>query len=261
MSIPEHTLRFWRAVDALFARVLPTRWGAVVTDGRFPAIWDANYARVDAPSAGVSLAEVAAELSPALAESRAETFHVVSFEPDVRSGLLSELVARGHGLSWDVVMQDDGSATIEGRSIAVDELVPDEPFWARVHEGLGLFGVEEPAAVDQLCRIEREVLAPGGKRWFGVRERGRIRSMAGSMVLGDVAYVDNVATFPRSRGRGYATAVTERIVREARRAGVEHVVLFADPDDDAVLRMYERLGFREVGRVASTKGAIPRPRP
>ncbi len=34
-------------------------------------------------------------------------------------------------------------------------------------------------------------------------------------------------------------------------------MLFADPDAPAVLRLYERLGFREVGRIAATKGPIP----
>jgi hypothetical protein len=35
------------------------------------------------------------------------------------------------------------------------------------------------------------------------------------------------------------------------------VWLMADPDQDAVRRMYGRLGFRDAGRLASTKGPIP----
>jgi hypothetical protein len=36
------------------------------------------------------------------------------------------------------------------------------------------------------------------------------------------------------------------------------VVLLADPADRAVVGMYERLGFRGVGMLASTRGAIAR---
>ncbi|MFN8232070.1 MAG: hypothetical protein U0V56_00825 [Actinomycetota bacterium] len=59
MPLPDRVLRFWRALDAHFGSVLPTTWGAVVTDGRFPAIWDANYARVDVASDAVTHGDVA----------------------------------------------------------------------------------------------------------------------------------------------------------------------------------------------------------
>ena len=69
-----------------------------------------------------------------------------------------------------------------------------------------------------------------------------------------VGYVDNVATFPEARGQGYASAIVTRVVERALSAGASHICLFADPGADAVVRMYERLGFRGVGRVASTLG-------
>jgi ribosomal protein S18 acetylase RimI-like enzyme len=39
------------------------------------------------------------------------------------------------------------------------------------------------------------------------------------------------------------------------------VSLFVDPDNLPVVQMYERLGFREVGRLASTKGPVDTVRP
>ena len=77
------------------------------------------------------------------------------------------------------------------------------------------------------------------------------------LTLGPVGYVDNVATFPHARRRGYAAALTARIVHEARDAGASDVCLFADPDDDAVVRLYGGLGFEEAGRLASTRGPLP----
>jgi ribosomal protein S18 acetylase RimI-like enzyme len=125
---------------------------------------------------------------------------------------------------------------------------------------MALFGVDPPPTVAQLCSLERDVLAPGGKRWFGVRDAGGVPISLGALiVLEGVGYVDNVATFPEARGRGYASAVTARVVRIAREEGAQRVWLLADPDEPRIGRMYERLGFRAIGSIASTKGPLPQP--
>ncbi len=81
-------------------------------------------------------------------------------------------------------------------------------------------------------------------------------ALAALVQLEGVGYLDNVATFPEARGRGIASAIVARAIELARGSGAEHVSLFADPDALPVVRMYERLGFREVGRLASTKGPV-----
>ena len=136
------------------------------------------------------------------------------------------------------------------------ELEPGPELWATVRDSFELFGVEGEDARLQLARIEEEVLTPAGKRWFGVRQGGRIVASAALMVFDHVGHVDNVTTFPRARGRGFATAIAARIVAEAPAAGAEDLMLFADPDAPAVLRLYERLGFREAGRIAATRGPL-----
>lgn len=257
MPLPPHVLRFWRALDDLFGSVRPTAWGAVVTDARFPAIWDANYARVDAPDPHLTARAIDHELLPALAEVGATVAHVVSFHPELATDLLAELSTRGHRLSWDLVMGHTGP-TGPVHDVEVVELAPSPELWHRVEDTMHLFGAGSDAAVAQLRRLEQEVLAPAGKRWFGVRGTdGRLESLAALLVLEGVGYVDNVATFPEARGRGLASALTARIVDEAYEGGADHVILFADPDDAAAVRMYERLGFRGVGRLASTKAPLP----
>jgi ribosomal protein S18 acetylase RimI-like enzyme len=253
---PDHFVRFWRALDGLFGRVRPTRWGGVVTDGRFPDVWDTNYARVDVRSSTVSASEVEQDLLPALHEAGATQEHVVSFHPEDTRSLLSELSSRGHRLTWDLVMDLRKDPPTVGAS--VDHLSPNASLWDLVQASLQVFGVEGEAAADQLRRIERDVLVPAGKRWFGIREPdGRVASLGALVILEGVGYIDNVATFPRHRRRGYATAVTAAMVREARSAGAEHVCLLADPDADHVVHLYERLGFRPAGRLASTRGPTP----
>jgi ribosomal protein S18 acetylase RimI-like enzyme len=92
----------------------------------------------------------------------------------------------------------------------------------------------------------------------GVRDSdGVVVSLAALLVLDGVGYVDNVATFPEARRRGYASAITGHIARKARSAGAERVFLLADPEALATVRMYERLGFRGAGKLASTRGAVP----
>jgi ribosomal protein S18 acetylase RimI-like enzyme len=256
VPVPDYVLRFWRALDRLFESVRTTWWGAVVTDERFPAIWDANYARVEPISGDLAMEEVERELLPDLRSVGATTLHVVSFDHEATAGLISELSARGHALSWDLVMSVSAPPPAAGET--VEELAPGASLWETVEASMSLFGVTTADAMAQLRRLEVEVLAPGGKRWFGIRgEDGSVASIAALVVLDGVGYVDNVATFPEARGRGMASALTAHLVREALGDGASDVCLFADPGAASVVRLYERLGFRRVGTLASTKGPLP----
>jgi ribosomal protein S18 acetylase RimI-like enzyme len=254
VRIPDLFHRFWVALDGLFSDVRDEWWGAIVTDGRFPRIWDANYARVDAE--GVRLHDLEHDLTQALRAIGATTFHVVVFDPEGSPGLLTDLSSRAHRLSWDVLME----ATSEPppNDVRIDALGSDDALWAAVRDSFGLFGVDPRESVAQLKAIETDVLTPGGKRWYGVRgDDGEIVSLAALLVLDSVGYIDNVATFPHARGRGYASALASHLVRTAADMGTDATFLIADPDDQPVVRLYERIGFREVGRLASTKGPIP----
>lgn len=256
MSVPDYVHRFWMALDERIGHVYPTWWGAVVTDERFPAVWDINYARIDAPAPDLSLREVADALLPALADVGTEVFHVVSFHPEETSGLLVELSTLGHVLTWDAVMDLANEPSISVVDAAVEELEDGPELWSRVEESLALFEVH-PDVSTQLTALEEASFAQGGKRWFGVRdEQGLLVSLAALVTLEGVGYLDNVATFPPARGRGSATAIASRAIAEARTAGAQHVFLLVDPHDTAIVKMYERIGFREAGRLAATRGPV-----
>jgi ribosomal protein S18 acetylase RimI-like enzyme len=256
-DITDDLVAFWAALDDRLERVVPVRWGAVVTDRRFPDVWDANYARVETGDEDLSLAEVARALGPAIDAAGAAAFHVVMFRPQVTTRLLAELSSRGDRLSWDVVMcsADAPSGVGEDRPDApgrVEELSTDDELWERLGASLASFGITEPEIVRQLLRLEREAMDPGHiKRWFGLRdERGRIVTLAALVLLAGLAYVDHVVTFPEARGRGNARAVVTRLLREARASGARRTFLLVDPEGPVAL--YERLGFREATRIAST---------
>lgn len=261
MPIPEHVHRFWKALDERHFHAEPTWWGAIVTEARFPAIWDFNYARVDEPAPDLTLGEVAGALLPALAEVGTDMFHVVCFYPEETTGLLVELSTLGHLLSWDLVMDLTDEPSLEQSDVRVEPLEAGEELWSRVEDSLALFG-NDATVSEQLRRIEEETFSTDHKRWLGVRDDGgTIVALAALVQLEGVGYLDNVATFPEVRGRGMASAIVSRAIELARDSGAEHVSLFADPDALPVVRMYERLGFRGVGRLASTKGPVETVRP
>ena len=245
-------VRFWSALDAGLRHHAPAWWGEVVTDDRFPGVWDTNYARVETADPAVSLRDVAPVLDPALERAGAESFHVVMFRPEVTATLVDDLTGRGDRLTWDVVMVLGDELPPLERSGGVEELAVDDRLWRDVGASLPSFGITEDATAGQLLRIEREVLDPGrAKRWFGVRDAAGEAVALGSLILlAGIGYVDHVVTTPPARGRGHARAIVSRIAHEARAAGAAPIFLLVDPEGPVAL--YERLGFREGTRIAGT---------
>jgi len=252
----EPLLRFWRALDGRFESVEPTWWGAVVTDSRYPTIWDANYARVEATDASLTLAEVQSHLLPAIERSGATRMHVVMFHPESQRGLLAEAGTRGDRITWDLLMEERAATrkADHGPPPQVEEIERfDSAFWDRFRESLREFDITEEDAKDAMVLMEREIMLPAGKRWFAVREGRRRVAFGTLLVLEEVGYVDGVVTFPAARRRGYAAAIMRRIAEEARAAGARHLYLLAEPDGGA-RGLYERLGFAGVATLASTLG-------
>jgi N-acetylglutamate synthase-like GNAT family acetyltransferase len=61
-------------------------------------------------------------------------------------------------------------------------------------------------------------------------------------------------TFPEVRGRGFASAITSRIVATAEEAGAQELFLLTEPRGP--LSLYEALGFRRTGLLASSLGRL-----
>ena len=255
MSDLDPLLAHWRAQDALFERVDPTPWGAVVSDARYPAIQEPNYARVETREPA-GLAQIESELLPAMARSGSARSHVVIFFPEDQTDLVAEASTRGERITWDIVMVHEGAPPTPDDRVQEVEIF-DEGFWRAHAASTRLFDVDEQPTVDQLQALEREVLIPGGRRWFVVREDGQPVAFAAMLALGGSAYLDHVVTFPRSRRRGYAEALTSRTLVEAARVGADRTYLLAEPDGVAE-GIYARLGFERAGHLASWLSPIAR---
>ena len=70
------------------------------------------------------------------------------------------------------------------------------------------------------------------------------------------AEVQHVVTVPEARGRGIGTAMVVAALRTAAARGLDTAVLTSSPDG---LRIYQRLGFRPVGRIRRYLWSPPRP--
>lgn len=246
----EPLLRYWRALDALLGGVEPTRWGAVVSDRRYPSVQEANYARVET-GRSVGLAEVEAELVPALARAGCRRAHVVVFRPEEQTGLLAAASTRGERIVWDLVMRHEGPVERTPDDPVLEIVAFDDAFWAAQRASTRLFGVSDERALDELSAMEREILVPAGRRWFVVRDdQAGAVAFTALLVLEGVGFVDHVLTLPGARRRGHARALTRRVLAEAHAAGAERIYLLADPEGVAA-PMYERLGFERLTHLAS----------
>lgn len=251
MTATRPLVEMFIALDDLLERVDRTWWGAVVSHSRFPLIWDVNYARVDGPRPDLTLQEVRSALVPAVREAGVMHEHIVLFDPDGSPALLHELERSGSRLLWDTAMELPGPRHEEETGHRVKEVtVFDQAFWDSQRLAMAEFDVRDADVIEQLVAWERDLLVPFGKRWFAVREDGDIVGSAALVRHGEVGYIDNVVTFPRARRRGIAAAMVVRVAEEAFEDGATRMFLLADRPGP--IRLYERLGFRSVGRIASS---------
>ncbi|HEU4354212.1 MAG TPA: GNAT family N-acetyltransferase [Actinomycetota bacterium] len=252
----EPLLRVWRALDGLFAVEERAWWGAVVSDARYPDVQEANYARVES-TRSVGLEEVEATLAPVVSRAGCRREHVVVFFPEAQTDLLVQASTRGERLVWDLVMVHDGDLD-EGDDRVREVGRPDERFWRAHRDSARHFDVRDERVLDQLSAIEREVLVPSGRRWFVVPDdAGEAEAFAALVVLDGVGFVDHVVTLPEARRRGHATALTRRLVLEARAAGAERTYLLTEPHGVAEA-LYGRLGFARVTQITSWVAPLDR---
>jgi ribosomal protein S18 acetylase RimI-like enzyme len=226
-------------------RVEQRDWGVLAVTPSLPRVWDANFAIVD------RWAGTAEELHAELDDAQAE----IGFGHRKTAILDEELAAR----VWPAVKEPDWP--LGGRYLVmVHRREPDRrerdaqaeevdlDRFAGLHRATIL---EEPwgadaTLVEELLELDRRIAAVVRTRPFAVvADDGTVASGALLFQHGPVAQVEDVATLPAHRGRGYARAVVTAAVDAARRDGAETVFLIAD-ESDWPHRLYERLGFDAV---------------
>ena len=139
---------------------------------------------------------------------------------------------RGHGNQLTVT-----AAALEPSVTTIDEPILRRLTMSDVGEALALVELTRPGPF-----AERTLEM--GRYWGHVDADDRLLAMAGERLhLDGFTEISAVCTHPDARGRGLAAALTRRVALGILERG-ETPFLHVAADNDAALRVYERLGFR-----------------
>ncbi|HEY7268837.1 MAG TPA: GNAT family N-acetyltransferase [Dehalococcoidia bacterium] len=117
----------------------------------------------------------------------------------------------------------------------------------------------DSAELNRLYALEGDGIIYSGHHirdgvYFGALNRGRLVAAAGTHIYSKsagVAVVGNVFTHPDFRGHGLATAVTAAVTAELLQY-CRLVVLSVDPANRSARYVYDKLGYREEGRMVES---------
>jgi ribosomal protein S18 acetylase RimI-like enzyme len=251
MPLPDPVRSFLYAYESLAEDVSRTPWGLVVTDRRYPDIYDANKAMVLEAAPDLTLEDVRRTLVPMLAAGVG--FEHVEFMclADPMPAVAEAEAAYGRSRPDAVMAFDADDVPTPPTAAAIGEVVdPDETFWQAWMGSRPEFGVAMPKGVlDQLLDRDRSVFMPAGMRIFAGMIDGRLAGFCSLLSMEGAGYIDSVVTIRRERRRGVASATVCAAVRASRRAGDRATFLLAELGHRPQ-RLYERLGFRTIARAS-----------
>ena len=226
---------FMRRGDLFGTRETRARFGTRVETPELPLRHDSNYLFADVLSEEVTAEELVAEAGKALA----------IVVPDAAAGerLAPGVAALGWRVGRSLVMalareperRADVSLVREVDEAALRPArMASMPPWGRVE------------VRTQMLDAKREIAARVPTRFFAVLVAGEVASFGDLYCDGETAQIEDVGTLEQHRGRGYASAVVQKAVDEARAGGAGFVFLVTDADDWPQ-HLYRRLGFEAIG--------------
>jgi GNAT superfamily N-acetyltransferase len=232
--------------------IRPIAAGVVLRTPSLPLVWSLNELRVTERLGFESLVELAEQELAGF-----DYWHIVVEHQLAGPDLEAAFRAAGWKVERDLIMVLGGAADRPAdTSVVVDaeegEMIEVMTRW---HGEGGEASAEELAQLVAYSRREAKVHED---RLLGVRS-GDGRLIAITKLRGDgrTAQIEDVYTVPEARGRGHARALVTRAVELARDAG--HGLIFITADDqDWPKLLYERLGFRPVGRMWQFHRGWPR---
>jgi predicted GNAT family acetyltransferase len=230
-----------RVTDGAADEVSVWEYGIAVITTALPRVWDANQFRlgdnVDAAAGDIaaSAAEIAAD---------AKLNHVAIVAPQEQAeALWPGLEPLGYDRTRFVYMALRRRPDSPSQDVA--EVTAGDVAASRAEMTLEFFpGNHE--LVDQLAELDRRLARTIGGRWFAIRDDGQVAARAWLLGADGVGQVEDVATTPAKRSRGYARAVVSAAALASLDAGDELTFIVADADD-AVTRLYRSIGFEPLG--------------
>jgi ribosomal protein S18 acetylase RimI-like enzyme len=226
--------------DRCAERIVETRFGPALFNDTHATVWNLNVVRVERP--GDSTAE---EIGAEADRVQAELGHRRVILPPGSA----ELETGFRKLGWDAdhflfMVYRGGSEPVD--TGGVEEVDPERLRRLREEIVLEWRSGMDKATVEEIMAADLLMWREANARTFAITEGGEVVSAAELYSDGRTAQVEDVATLPSHRGRGYAKATVARAVEEALARGHEFVFLVAD-GEDWPKELYRRLGFEEVG--------------
>ena len=258
MPLPDPIRAFWYDMERLALTCDRTPWGVVISDARYPTIYDANHAGILEPAPQLELEEVRSILHPLLRRAGATHEHIEVMDVSDPCPATDALRAEQQRVTSDVVMRFEGEGVEPVSDALVEEVwASDEGFRRMYRDSRNEFGETlSEEVIDQLVARDWEVFVPAGMRFFAGMIDGQIAGFTSLIPSGPTAYVDNVVTLSAFRRRGVASSTVTRALAEAEEQGLTTVFLLAEENGDPQ-RLYERLGFRVVSRATGFTRPMP----
>jgi ribosomal protein S18 acetylase RimI-like enzyme len=229
--------------DMAGSRVEPFRFGTAVFTPELPLRHDSNYLLVENLPDGISPTELVEEAERVQGAAGLEHRLFLFRDASLGERFAPKLVALGWRRDRHVLM-----AQRRQPERAVDTRIVSEVTEAALRDArerqIRSYPWGTPEVARQLLDAKRRI--PVEARFFAVLADGTVASYGDLYIDGEIAQVEDVATEPEQRGRGYASAVVLRAAEEARADGAELVFLVADAEDWPK-ELYRRLGFDEIG--------------
>jgi GNAT superfamily N-acetyltransferase len=122
---------------------------------------------------------------------------------------------------------------------------------AFVQEALIYNSVQMPPLTQSLDEVRAELVENLG---CVARERGRMLGALRAQRDGELLLIGRIAIAPDVQGRGLGTRLLEAVEERGRSIGCREAELFTGSLSEANLRLYERAGYRESGRVEEDDG-------
>jgi ribosomal protein S18 acetylase RimI-like enzyme len=235
--------RFEREIEMAGTQTVESPLGVGVLTPELPLRHDSNYLLIDRAE---DAAEAIAEADRILGGAGRDFRVVNTFEEELGERLRPQF----HALGWRT-QRHLFMALHRTPAKRVDLSIVQEVEQAALRPGrrraILSYSWGTPELAEQLLDSKLLIAERAETHFFGVEADGEIVAWTDLYVAQGVGQVEDVATAPEHRGKGYATAIVLRAVEEARRAGADLVFLVAD-DEDWPKELYRRLGFDPIGR-------------
>lgn len=243
MSDFDRAFDFMTRADMAGSRREPFRFGTAVFTPERPLRYDSNYLLVESVPDGVSAAELVEEADRVQGAAGLPHRLLLFRDASVGERFAPQLVEAGWRYERHVLMAQRRPPEREVGATIVTEVTADVIRPARERQ-IRSYPWGTPEVAQQLLDAKAHI--PVETRFFAVLVNGGVASYSDLYLDGDIAQVEDVATMPEQRDRGYASAVVLRAVHEARAAGAELIFLVADAEDWPK-ELYRKLGFDEIG--------------